>query len=84
MSTGLQQAIRGHVFERGAAGFAAAAHVFDPRFDDVLPDAVVRPLDGTDVRDAVRICTGKAIKVRARSGGHSYAGYSTARARGRP
>jgi FAD/FMN-containing dehydrogenase len=78
MPTGLQQAIRGHVFERGAPGFEAAAHVFDPRFDHVLPDAVARPVDGIDVRDAIRFCTGKGIHVRARSGGHSYAGYSTA------
>jgi hypothetical protein len=78
MPTGLQQAIRGHVFERGAPGFEAAAHVFDPRFDHVLPDAVARPVDGADVRDAIRFCTGKGIGVRARSGGHSYAGYSTA------
>jgi hypothetical protein len=78
MPTGLQQAIRGHVFERGAPGFEAAAHVYDPRFDRVLPDAVARPLDGAEVRDALRFCTGKGISVRARSGGHSYAGYSTA------
>jgi hypothetical protein len=78
MPTGLQQAIRGHVFERGATGFAAAAQVFDPRFDHVQPDAVARPVDGADVRDAIRFCTGKGIHVRARSGGHSYAGYSTA------
>ena len=78
MPTGLQQAIRGHVFERRAPGFEAAAHVFDPRFDHVLPDAVARPVDGADVRDAIRFCTGKGIPVRARSGGHSYAGYSTA------
>ena len=78
MPTGLQHAIRGHVFERGAPGFEAAAHVFDPRFDHVLPDAVARPVDGADVRDAIRFCTGKGIAVRARSGGHSYAGYSTA------
>jgi FAD/FMN-containing dehydrogenase len=76
--TGLQRAIRGHVFERGAPGFEAAAHVFDPRFDHVLPDAVARPVDGAEVRDAIRFCTGKGIHVRARSGGHSYAGYSTA------
>ena len=78
MPTGLQHAIRGHVFERGAPGFEAAAHVFDPRFDHVLPDAVARPVDGADVRDAIRFCTGMGIGVRARSGGHSYAGYSTA------
>lgn len=77
MPTGLQAKIRGHVFERGAPGFEAAAHVFDPRFDHVLPDAVARPVDGADVRDAIRFCVESGRHVRARSGGHSYAGYST-------
>jgi len=78
MPGGLQQAIRGHVFTRGQPGFAQAAHVFNPRFDHVLPDAVARPLDAADVRDAVSFCTEHDVGVRARSGGHSYAGYSTA------
>jgi FAD/FMN-containing dehydrogenase len=78
MHSGLRQAIRGHVFTRGQTGFAPAAHIFDPRFDHVLPDAVARPVDGTDVRDAIRFCTAQGVHVRARSGGHSYAGYSTA------
>ena len=78
MPHGLEQAIRGHVFKRGQPGFARAAHVFNTRFDDVLPDAVARPVDGVDVRDAIRFCTAHGVSVRARSGGHSYAGYSTA------
>jgi FAD/FMN-containing dehydrogenase len=78
MRSGLQHAIRGHVFMRGQPGFAEAAQVFNPRFDHLLPDAVARPVDGTDVRDAVRFCTEHHVPVRARSGGHSYAGYSTA------
>jgi FAD/FMN-containing dehydrogenase len=78
MPSGLQQAIRGHVFERGRPGFARAAHVFNPRFDHVLPDLVARPVDGADVRDAIRWCTAHGVHARARSGGHSYAGYSTA------
>ena len=78
MPSGLQQAIAGHVFERGQPGFAQAAHVFNPRFDHVLPDAVARPVDGADVRDAIRFCTAGGVRVRARSQGHSYGGYSTA------
>jgi FAD/FMN-containing dehydrogenase len=78
VTTGLQGAIRGHVFERGQPGFEQAAIVFDPQFDSIRPDAVARPADGVDVRDAVRYCRHKGISVRARSGGHSYAGYSTA------
>src|ERR1700759_3602606 len=78
MPSGLQEAIRGHVLRRGGPGFEPAAHVFNPRFDHVLPDAVARPIDAADVRDAIRFCTAHHIHVRARSGGHSYAGYSTA------
>jgi FAD/FMN-containing dehydrogenase len=74
---GLQHAIRGHVFAPGNPGFTAAAHVFDPRFDHILPSAVARPVDAHDVRSAVRFTVAHDIRVRARSGGHSYAGYST-------
>jgi FAD/FMN-containing dehydrogenase len=73
----LQQAIRGHVVERGAPGFSAAAELFNPRFDGVLPSAVARPVDAVDVRNAIRFTVARGVPVRARSGGHSYAGYST-------
>ncbi len=73
----LQQAIRGHVFERGAPDFAAAAQLYNPRFDGVLPTAVARPVDSVDVRDAIRFTVVRGVPMRARSGGHSYAGYST-------
>ncbi|MHB8690591.1 MAG: FAD-binding oxidoreductase [Solirubrobacteraceae bacterium] len=73
----LQQTIRGHVFTRGAPGFAAAAHVFNTRFDGVQPALVARPIDARDVRDAIRFTVAHGLGVRARSGGHSYAGYST-------
>ncbi len=73
----LQQAMRGHVFERGSPGYAGAAHVYNERFDGVLPAAVARPLDAADVRGAVRWLLAHDTPLRARSGGHSYAGYST-------
>lgn len=73
----LQQAIRGHVFLPGQPGFTAAAHVYNPRFDGVLPTAVARPVDSIDVRSALRFTLAHDVPVRARSGGHSYAGYST-------
>jgi FAD/FMN-containing dehydrogenase len=34
-------------------------------------------VDARDVRDALRFTVARGIRVRARSGGHSYAGYST-------
>jgi FAD/FMN-containing dehydrogenase len=76
-ASGLQNAIRGHVFQPHDPGFDATAHVFNTRFDHVRPQAVARPVDGGDVRDAVRFTVAHGVRVRARSGGHSYAGYST-------
>ena len=69
--------IRGQVIRRGAPGFAPAAHVYNTRFDGVLPSLVARPVDGGDVRTAVKWAVAHGVPVRARSGGHSYAGYST-------
>jgi FAD/FMN-containing dehydrogenase len=43
----------------------------------VLPNAVARPVDTADVAAAVRWAVAKGVPLRARSGGHSYAGYST-------
>jgi FAD/FMN-containing dehydrogenase len=69
--------IRGQVIRRGASGFAQAAHVYNERFDGVLPNLVVRPINAADVRTAVRWGVANGVPLRARSGGHSYAGYST-------
>jgi FAD binding domain/Berberine and berberine like len=73
----LSEAIRGQVIRRGAPGFPDAAHVYNERFDAVLPQAVARPVDSADVQAAIRWGLGKGVAMRARSGGHSYAGYST-------
>lgn len=73
----LREAVRGPVIERGSPGFAAAAHPYNERFDYVSPRAVVRPLDPADLSGAVRWAVAHDVPLRARSGGHSYAGYST-------
>jgi hypothetical protein len=75
--SGLAGAIRGPVLARGSTGFATAAHVYNERFDSVLPTAVARPLDAVDVRNAVRYLVSHGTRLRVKSGGHSYAGYST-------
>jgi len=69
--------IRGQVIRRGASGFLQAAHVYNERFDGVLPNLVARPVDAADVRTAVSWGVANGVPLRARSGGHSYAGYST-------
>jgi len=73
----LAEAIRGPVISRSSRGFAQAAHVYNERFDGVLPYAVARPLDVDDVSGAVRWAAAHDMRLVARSGGHSYAGYST-------
>ena len=73
----IQQAIRGHVFTRSTPGFTGASHVFNTLFDGVMPRWVARPINTADVRAAVRWAVKHHVPMRARSGGHSYAGYST-------
>jgi FAD/FMN-containing dehydrogenase len=62
---------------RGEPGFAEAAHVYNERFDGVVPQAIARPVDARDVAAGVRWAVARDVPFRARSGGHSYAGYST-------
>lgn len=73
----LSDAIRGRVIYRGQPGFASASHVYNERFDYLAPSAVARPLSSNDVSGAIKWCVANGVPVRARSGGHSYAGYST-------
>ncbi len=73
----LQEAIRGPVITPRSPEFQAAAHVYNERFDSLVPRAVARPLDAADVAAAVRWLVAHDVPFRARSGGHSYAGYST-------
>jgi hypothetical protein len=73
----LEQAMRGHVFERGQPGYAGARLVYNELFDSVMPSAVARPIDAADVQGAVRWGVAHGVSLRPRSGGHSYEGYST-------
>jgi FAD/FMN-containing dehydrogenase len=73
----LAAAIRGPVIKRGSPGFAAAAEVYNDLYDSLLPEEIARPVDPMDVQAAVRWLVEQNVQLRARSGGHSYAGYST-------
>lgn len=53
--------------------------VFNERYAGIRPLAVVQPLDAADVQACVRWAARRGVRITARSGGHSYAGYSTAR-----
>jgi FAD/FMN-containing dehydrogenase len=69
----LRAAVGGRVTEpRGSA-----ALVYNRRFEGRRPDAVVHVRDTADVAAAVRWANRFDVRLVTRSGGHSYAGYST-------
>jgi FAD/FMN-containing dehydrogenase len=65
------------VLGSGDNGFVAAAHVYNERFDSIRPDAVVFAHGPDDIQATIRYAVANGVALRARSGGHSYAGYST-------
>jgi FAD/FMN-containing dehydrogenase len=73
----LDAAVRGPVLRRTSAGYAAAARVFDTHYASIRPLAVIQPLDTKDVAAAVTWARAHAVPIVAKSGGHSYGGYST-------
>src|SRR5687768_3153636 len=69
----LRAAVKGRVLvPRGSASL-----VYNTRFEGRRPDAVVQVRDTADVAAAVRWANRFDVRVVARSGGHSYAGYCT-------
>lgn len=60
-----------------SAGYTNASKLFDPRFDQVHPVAIARCVSAADVQHCLNFARSTGTAVAARSGGHSYAGYST-------
>jgi FAD/FMN-containing dehydrogenase len=73
----LRSAVRGPVFFPRTPGYDAERLVYNSRYDGARPEAVVQVLDTRDVQAVVRWARRFDVRVVARSGGHSYAGYST-------
>jgi hypothetical protein len=73
----LQRQIDGTVVAQGAPGYDAARLLYSPRFDATHPLAVVYCQSARDVSRAILWARQNGVRVTARSGGHSYAGYST-------
>ena len=73
----LDKAVRGPVLTPGQATYDTARLVFDSLYDSVHPLAVVQPLDAKDVSQVVQWAHKTGVHIVAKSGGHSYGGYST-------
>src|SRR5262245_54601317 len=69
--------VRGPVITPADAAYARARLVYNERFDAVRPLGIVQPVSVADVRAALRWARREGVGIAARSGGHSYAGYST-------
>ncbi|HEX3782369.1 MAG TPA: FAD-binding oxidoreductase [Pseudonocardiaceae bacterium] len=61
----------------GAAGYAAARRSYNPLFDGRQPGAVALCANPADVQACVAAVAASTTPIAARSGGHSYVGYST-------
>jgi FAD/FMN-containing dehydrogenase len=72
----LAGALEGPLLRPGALGFAEAARPWNLRFVGILPDGIARCVSAEDVRTAVLWAQAAGVPLVARSGGHSYAGYS--------
>ena len=74
----LQNAIRGRVVLPSDPDYAVAKAVFNSRYDESAPAAVVIPGSVDDLRRAMEFAMTDGVTVAPRSGGHSYVGASAA------
>lgn len=73
----LRNSVRGPVLTPGQRGYGNARLVYNERYDGRRPQAVIEPLNPRDVQAVVRWANRFGVRIVAKSGGHSYAGYST-------
>ncbi|MFF1542341.1 FAD-binding oxidoreductase [Streptomyces sp. NPDC058291] len=71
----LSRRLHGALLRPGNPGFEDARKLFNPLHDDHVPAAVVQCESALDVSNAVLVAANR-VPLAARSGGHSYPGYS--------
>ena len=75
--TDLARRIDGRVLRPSDSAFASFANSAIARYDRCLPEGVALPTTEADIAATLDWAQRHQIPVVARSGGHSYAGYST-------
>jgi FAD/FMN-containing dehydrogenase len=73
----LARLVRGPVYAPASVQYAKLRIPFNSKYAAIHPLAIVQPLDERDVQAVVRWAVKRKVRIAARSGGHSYAGYST-------
>ena len=73
----LQQSLTGRLVLPDAPTYLADLRLYDPRFDSLRPGAIAFCASPGDVQRCVAFARANDLAFAARSGGHSYAGYSS-------
>ncbi|MDI5965461.1 SDR family NAD(P)-dependent oxidoreductase [Streptantibioticus silvisoli] len=73
----LETTLRGRLLRPGDAGYEHGRLPVNQRFDAARPQAVAYPADTADVAACLAFAREQGVPLTVRSGGHSYAGYST-------
>jgi FAD/FMN-containing dehydrogenase len=73
----LDRGLMGEVILPEGSVYGQARLVFNSRYDDVNPRAIVRCANADDVRETLAFVQRYGLAVHPRGGSHSYGGYST-------
>ncbi|WP_394843567.1 FAD-binding oxidoreductase [Pendulispora brunnea] len=74
----LRRKLRGDLVLPGDARYDTVRRAYNTLFDTQLPAAVAECVAPSDVQACIEAARRNEVRVAARSGGHSYGGYSTA------
>jgi FAD/FMN-containing dehydrogenase len=69
--------LKGRLILPGAPDYHLYSQLWNARYEDVLPAAIVMAADEADVAAAIVLARGEGLDFVLRSGGHSFAGFST-------
>jgi len=73
----LSRTLRGTLVRPNSQEYPTARQLFNPRFDNVFPTAIAYCASPADVGTCLAFARRFRLPLAPRSGGHSYAGYST-------
>ena len=73
----LAASLDGDLIRPGSSTYPTARLAYDPLFDDIRPRAIVQVASTRDVARTIAFARDHGFRFAARSGGHSYAGYSS-------
>lgn len=75
--TGLRRSLKGTLVLPADAAYGSAKRLYNPAFDGVEPGGVAYCESPADVSACLAFARAAGVRVTPRSGGHSYAGWST-------